>query len=283
MCRDGAGNGTSYTFRVVTTNDVGDSNPSEASNAVTPAAPPGAPSNLVLTSQDRAALLSFDAAVTDPAAAVTDYEYSLDDGESWETLTTYGTGPFTSSVTELENGRTYTVLVRARNDVGAGDAAPGTDVTPAGRPGAPRNVTATPNGTTALVAWTAPLDDGGSPVTGYTVTASPGGASCTDTGTSCTVTGLVPGTTYTFTVVATNAHEGWMGTGDKQGRRVLDTGPHAIRTPSVAAGAPRRPHPHDQLGAAGQPRWFLRVGLQRQHRRRPHLAPGAHSPGRSAG
>ena len=209
----GLTNGTSYTFRIVTTNDVGTSDPSGPSNAVTPAAPPGAPGNVVLTSQDGAALLSFDPADTDPSAPVTEYEVSLDDGHTWETLTTNGSGPITSSLTGLANGTAYTVLVRARNELGAGDAGPGTNVTPAGRPGAARGVTATPNGGSVLVTWTAPHSSGGSPVTGYTVTASPGGASCTVTGTSCTVTGLVPGSTYTFTVVATNAHEGWVGTG----------------------------------------------------------------------
>ena len=210
----GLANGTSYTFRIVSTNDVGNSDPSEPSDAVTPAAPPGAPGNVVLTSQDGAALLSFDPADSDPTAPVTEYEVSLDNGDSWETLTTNGSGPITSSLTELSNGTPYTVLVRARNELGAGAAAPGAAVTPAGRPSASRNVTVTPNGAATRVSWTAPLYDGGSPVTDCRVTLSPGGASCATSDTSCTFTGLVPGATYTFTVVAINGRRGWMGTGD---------------------------------------------------------------------
>src|SRR5439155_24392358 len=56
-----------------------------------------------------------------------------------------------------------------------------------------------------LVSWTAPLSDGGSAITSYTVTSSPAGASATATGTSATLTGLTNGTAYTFTVVASNA------------------------------------------------------------------------------
>jgi predicted phage tail protein len=57
----------------------------------------------------------------------------------------------------------------------------------------------------ATVSWTAPAVTGGAPITGYTVTAAPGGATCTTTGAvTCTVTGLTNGTAYTFTVVATN-------------------------------------------------------------------------------
>lgn len=45
------------------------------------------------------------------------------------------------------------------------------------------------------------------PITGYTVTAQPGGQTCSWTSgpLHCTVVGLAPGTAYTFTVTATNA------------------------------------------------------------------------------
>ena len=48
-----------------------------------------------------------------------------------------------------------------------------------------------------------PASDGGTPITGYTVTAQPGGATCATTGTTeCKVTGLHNGTAYTFTKCA---------------------------------------------------------------------------------
>ena len=57
----------------------------------------------------------------------------------------------------------------------------------------------------ASIAFTAPANDGGSPITGYTATSSPGGLTGTCTASPCVVTGLTNGTSYTFRVTATNA------------------------------------------------------------------------------
>ncbi|WP_433796517.1 fibronectin type III domain-containing protein [Actinoplanes sp. CA-252034] len=73
-------------------------------------------------------------------------------------------------------------------------------------PDAPVRVTAVAGDASARVTWAAPGSDGGSPITRYTVTASPGDATCTATDVSgCLVPGLDNGTAYTFTVVAHNA------------------------------------------------------------------------------
>lgn len=73
-------------------------------------------------------------------------------------------------------------------------------------PPAPTGVTATPGDGTATVSWDAPGWDGGSPITAYTVTSSPGGQQCmTTSALTCTVTGLPSDTTSTFVVTATSA------------------------------------------------------------------------------
>jgi LPXTG-motif cell wall-anchored protein len=104
----------------------------------------------------------------------------------------------------LDSTKWYTVVF-------AGDAVAGT--LPSGvtapvataAPSVPGTPTATAGNAQATVQITAPTS-GGTP-TSYTVTATPGGATCSITApaTSCTVTGLTNGTAYTFSSTATNA------------------------------------------------------------------------------
>ena len=76
-------------------------------------------------------------------------------------------------------------------------------------PGAPTSVSRTLADASSVISWTAPVSNGGSAITGYTVTSSPAvtaPASCTNTtNLSCEFTGLTNGTAYTFSVVAINA------------------------------------------------------------------------------
>ena len=74
-------------------------------------------------------------------------------------------------------------------------------------PGAPTIGTAVAGDRQATVGWTAPAANGGSAITQYTVTASPGAQIVVVDGSTlqATVTGLINGTSYTFTVTATNA------------------------------------------------------------------------------
>ena len=73
-------------------------------------------------------------------------------------------------------------------------------------PDAPRLPIAVRGDRQATIDWYGPLHDGFRPITGYTVTSIPGGRTATVDGTTyrATVTGLTNGTSYTFTVTATN-------------------------------------------------------------------------------
>ena len=72
-------------------------------------------------------------------------------------------------------------------------------------PGAPTGVTATVANASSVVSWTAPIFNGGSTITGYTITSNPGALTCTTTTLTCTVSGLTNGTAYTYSATARNA------------------------------------------------------------------------------
>jgi hypothetical protein len=80
------------------------------------------------------------------------------------------------------------------------------------------------------VAFTAPTSDGGSAITSYTVTSTPGNITATGSASPITVTGLTNGTAYTFKVKATNA----IGTGPESAasNSVTPTGTTIVISPA---------------------------------------------------
>ena len=233
----GLTNGTAYTLDVVATNAGGNSAPSARSAAVTPATTPGAPTIGPPTPGDSSATVTWSAPVDNGGSAVTGYSVQLVNGSTGATIgapRTAAAGATSLLWTGLLNGSSYFWTVAAYNAVGTGgSSAPSATVVPAGLPGAPTGVTAMRGDGSVDVRWTAPASDGGSPITGYTITAFAGstaGPTANVTGgasTSGTVTGLTNGTAYTFTVSAVTA----VGTGT----------PSAVAGPVTPASAPAAP------------------------------------------
>ena len=82
------------------------------------------------------------------------------------------------------------------------------DLTSAVAPDPPTSVVATAGNASATVSFVAPTNNGGSAITGYTVTSIPAGGTDSNAGSTSlnhTITGLTNGTSYTFTVKATNS------------------------------------------------------------------------------
>ena len=122
-----------------------------------------------------------------------------------------GSAPPTSVTISGLRHATYTFQVVATNPVGNSAPSSSNAVTPRTAPGAPTNVQAVPTDGAAMVTWSAPADDGGSPVTGYTIESSPSGGLAGTLGkTASRVPDLTNGAAYTFVVRAINA----LGAGD---------------------------------------------------------------------
>ena len=230
----GLTNGTTYTFTVAATNTSGTGTPSTASNAVTPAALPGAPTNVVASAGNASASVTWDAPASDGGEPITGYTITPYIGSTAQTPVTVG-DVTEDEVTGLTNGTAYTFTVTATTAAGSGPASTASNsVTPTNTvvpPGFPTGVEATAGNASATVTWVAPASDGGSPVTGYVITPYIGTTAQTavDVGNVLTddVTGLTNGTTYTFTVSAVNT----AGTG-------TPSAASSAVTPTTVPGAP---------------------------------------------
>ncbi len=112
---------------------------------------------------------------------------------------------FTNSITGLTPGTKYYIRAYATNASGTVYGDELSFSTTVALPAVPAAVTAIPGNAQAAVSFTVPTFDGGSAITGYTVTSSPGNLTAAGNTSPITMTGLTNGTSYSFTVTATNS------------------------------------------------------------------------------
>jgi len=208
----GLTNGDSYSFAVVATNNLGSGQAATTFN-VTPGAVPSVPQNVSASATNGQAVVSFTPPATDGGSSIFSYVVAVTDhtnpGCCGPQTVNGSASPIT--VSSLTNGHAYTFTVSATNNVGTGPAsAPSNSVTPATVPDQPQNLQAFAGNALAVVTFSSPNSDGGSPVTSYSVIATDqtnggrGGQVATGSGSPITVTGLTNGDSYSFAVTATN-------------------------------------------------------------------------------
>src|SRR5664280_1423004 len=216
----GLTSGVIYYVRAYATNSAG----TAYGNEITFTTALFAPTNVVAAAGNAQATVTFTA--PGGGAVVTGYTVTSTPGN----ITANGSAsPIT--VTGLTNGTAYTFTVIATNVNGNSPASTAsnsvTPTAPSTVPGAPTIGTATKGNAQATITFTAPASNGGSAITGYTVTSTPGGFFATGPASPLTVTGLTNGIAYTFTVIATNAN----------GNSPASAASNSV-TPSTVPGAP---------------------------------------------
>ncbi len=180
----------------------------------TPKLPPGPVSNVSATAGTGSATVNFTAPAT--GGPPTRYVVTPFIGSTAQPTTTVtGSPPATSvKVSNLDAGTAYTFRVQAGNGSGISAlSAPSNAVTPTPPtvPGAPTALIPSAGNQQATLRWTAP-NDGGATITRYTVTPYLNGVAQATTAVTgspapetAVVTGLTNGSSYTFTVTASNS------------------------------------------------------------------------------
>lgn len=169
---------------------------------------PGAPTSVSAALTGATTVnVSFTAPTSDGGATITSYTATSSPGVNTGSISQAGSGTIT--MTGLTAGTSYTFIVTATNSAGTGSASSASNsITTVGAPESPMTVSVTTGKRSAKVRFSAPASNGGSAITSYTTTSSPGGFTQTinqSEGGMFYFEGLEPNTFYTFAVTATNA------------------------------------------------------------------------------
>jgi len=202
----GLTNGTAYTVIMKAVNAAGESGASTASSSVTPYTNPATPTSLSVSGTGVSGQVSvaFSAGAAN-GSAITNYQYSIDSGTTFITLSPVQTSnPLL--ISGLTNGTTYTVLLKSVNVAGSSDSSLASDtVTPYTNSDAPTSLIATASNAQISVAYSAGTGNG-SKIIDYLYSID-GGATFTSsaqTSNPLIITGLTNGTLYTIYLKAMN-------------------------------------------------------------------------------
>ena len=212
----GLPNGASTLIRVAAITAAGPGDYAIAT--VTPAGPPAAPTGLAAVAGNAQVALSWSAPTSTGGYSITGYriQYSTVSAPTTWYMASEDTASTATAytVTALTNGDQYRFRVAAITPAGKGADSALVSATPIRVSDAVTGITATPSGDGVVeLAWTAPVNTGGSAITGYRVSVSTDGgtswsdlaASTASTLTTYAAAGLTSGTIHIFAVRALTA------------------------------------------------------------------------------
>jgi fibronectin type 3 domain-containing protein len=204
-------NGVSYNYTIAASNGGGwGPNSTKVTATPTPVpTPPGQPRSLTVVITDGKVGLSWAPPEQSGSSPIIEYRVfrGVTNGAMGQIVSVTGTDYLDSNVTE---GMTYLYQVSAVNAVGQGNRSSTVTITMStpSVPSAPLDLTVRKNGGIVILTWTAPSDDGGSPITGYKVLRGLTPYSlkpvATVNTTSFQDSDLPTGKTYFYAVVAVN-------------------------------------------------------------------------------
>ncbi len=203
--------GSDYWFAIVAINGVGRS-PLSSTILVSIPDVPTAPIDPKVVASDGKITVSWTVPEQDGGMPILAYDVhrSVDGGADVSLAMVHASNCSYVDV-DVGNGHTYSYTIHALNAVGEGALSPSVAITLAGRPGQPLDISGTTGEGSATVTWSEPSNDGGSPITNYSIYMGIDGGEPVLIGNvsalerAWTQVGLVQNKTYRFFVTATNS------------------------------------------------------------------------------
>ena len=205
----GLTSGVTYYYTVTATNVMGES-PASTEASAAPLSLPTEPLNLQANPGNAQVVLAWGVPASDGGSPITNYRIYRGLTSGGETFLVQIGNVLTHTDTGLTNGQQYFYKVAAVNSEGEGALSSEASATPMTVPGPPTGVFAVCTCPNVTVEWQAPLDNGGSSITNYSIYrgTTPGGESLLATIGSMlqyTDSSVVNGQTYYYVVTAINA------------------------------------------------------------------------------